>query len=301
MGSNPFEVKPLLLKLNKLLIYVYNIVIQESLSASIILTHPEGLLVAENGVKLLRALEGKVGAIVIDECHKIDDWGREFRKSFSELVVLKSFFNNVPIACLSGTLTGKHINALSKQLLISNFKVISVSPEKTNLKLIVCEKIKGTSYEKIENIYKSQIDQLLVERNNFPVTLMFMPMEYIAHAMSYAYYAFGGVSKITVNNAVFGCLYSNQDTEVLTCIITDLQTVQPRFRLVFTTTVVGMGFDPPSVTQVIHCKPPRSLTNYLQEIGRAGRRGQMSTATLYYTNMDLKKPTRNSRRHFMLL
>ncbi|XP_071180344.1 uncharacterized protein [Mytilus edulis] len=49
-------------------------VIQESLSASIILTHPEGLLVAENGVKLLRALEGKVGAIVIDECHKIDDW-----------------------------------------------------------------------------------------------------------------------------------------------------------------------------------------------------------------------------------
>ncbi|XP_063448400.1 uncharacterized protein LOC134727933 [Mytilus trossulus] len=102
-------------------------VIQESLSASIILTHPEGLLVAENGVKLLRALEGKVGAIVIDECHKIDDWGREFRKSFSELVVLKSFFNNVPIACLSGTLTGKHINALSKQLLISNFKVISIS------------------------------------------------------------------------------------------------------------------------------------------------------------------------------
>ncbi|VDI80438.1 Hypothetical predicted protein [Mytilus galloprovincialis] len=126
-------------------------------------------------------------------------------------------------------------------------------------------------------------------------------MEYIAHAMSYAYYAFGGVSKITVNNAVFGCLYSNQDTEVLTCIITDLQTVQPRFRLVFTTTVVGMGFDPPSVTQVIHCKPPRSLTNYLQEIGRAGRRGQMSTATLYYTNMDLKIPTRNSRRHFAIV
>ncbi|CAC5381070.1 unnamed protein product [Mytilus coruscus] len=127
-------------------------VFMESLNASIILTHPEGLLVAENGIKLLRALEGKVGAIVIDVCHKIDNWGREFRKSFSELVVLKSFFNNIPMACLSGTLAGKHINALSKQLLISNFKVISVSPEKTNLKLIVCEKIKGSSYEKIENI-----------------------------------------------------------------------------------------------------------------------------------------------------
>ncbi|CAC5375612.1 recQ [Mytilus coruscus] len=166
---------------------------------------------------------------------------------------------------------------------------ISVSPEKTNLKLIVCEKIKGSSYEKIENIYKSQIDQLVVEGNNFPVTLMFMPMEYIAHAMSYAYHIFGGVNKITVNNAVFGCLYSNQDPEIMKCIITDLQSVQPRFRLVFTTTVVGMGFDPPSVTQVIHCKPHRSVTNYLQEIGRAGRRGQMSTATLYYTNMDLAR------------
>ncbi|CAG2201379.1 unnamed protein product [Mytilus edulis] len=228
--------------------------------------------------------------------------GREFRKSFSELVVLKSFFNNVPIACLSGTLTGKHINALSKQLLISNFKVISVSPEKTNLKLMVCEKVKGTSYEKIENIYKSQIDQLLVEINNFPVTLMFMPMEYIAHAMSYAYYAFGGVSKITVNNAVFGCLYSNQDTEVLNCIITDLQSVQPRFRLVFTTTVVGMGFDPslsdpgyPLQTTKKFNKLPSGNWESWKE------RSNVNCNFILYKYGLSKKPTRNSRRHFMLL
>ena len=50
-----------------------------------------------------------------------------------------------------------------------------------------------------------------------------------------------------------------------------------------------MGFDPPSVTSVIHAKPPRNLSQYLQEIGRAGRWGQNATAILHYNNHDVAK------------
>ncbi|CAC5376576.1 PUF60 [Mytilus coruscus] len=53
--------------------------------------------------------------------------------------------------------------------------------------------------------------------------------------------------------------------------------------------VVGMGFDPPSVTHVIHCKPPRNLTNYLQDIGRAGRRGLSAKATLHFNKSDISR------------
>ncbi|KAH3811938.1 hypothetical protein DPMN_140356 [Dreissena polymorpha] len=52
-----------------------------------------------------------------------------------------------------------------------------------------------------------------------------------------------------------------------------------------------MGFDPPCVTRIIHAKPPASTAQYLQEIGRAGRRGQQSHAILYYNKRDLASNT----------
>ena len=59
--------------------------------------------------------------------------------------------------------------------------------------------------------------------------------------------------------------------------------------MILTTAVSGMGFDTEGVTQVIHAIPPRNISQYLQEIGRAGRRGQKATAILYYSNRDLAK------------
>lgn len=44
------------------------------LKSSVILAHPEAVLNAEKGVEILTSLDGKIGAIVVDECHKIDDW-----------------------------------------------------------------------------------------------------------------------------------------------------------------------------------------------------------------------------------
>lgn len=204
--------------------------------------------------------------------------------------MLKSFFNNTPFVCLSGTLTEKHIDTLSKQLLIKKFTCISVSPEKTNLKLIVKEKPKGTTtFQQIEDIYQPQVDQLLIKRDDFPVTLMFMSYDSIGNAMRYAYHIFGGREKTPLEIAPFGSLYRGQEEEVAQCIISDLQKENPRFRLVFTTPIIGMGFDPPAVTMVIHVKPPRSITSYLQEIGRAGRRSQAATAVLHYCGKDTAK------------
>ncbi|VDI57608.1 ATP-dependent DNA helicase RecQ [Mytilus galloprovincialis] len=239
------------------------------LKSSVILAHPEAVLNAEKGVEILTSLDGKIGAIVVDECHKIDDWA--------------------PFACLSGTLTKHHIKSLSKCLHLADVEYISVNPDKPNLLLHCLRKEKGDSLTVIENIFKEQVDNLYKCREEFSVTLMFMPLQYISHAMSYAYFVFGGREIVNLNNALFGCLYSNQDEEVMSCILSDLQTICPRFRLIFTTSVVGMGFDPPSVTHVIHCKPPRNLTNYLQEIGRAGRRGQSAKATLHFSNSDISR------------
>ena len=61
---------------------------------------------------------------------------------------------------------------------------------------------------------------------------------------------------------------------------------KPTVRLVLATVALGMGLNAPSVSRVIHMRPPVCLENYLQEIGRAGRSGQPASAVLFYNNSD---------------
>lgn len=137
-----------------------------------------------------------------------------------------------------------------------------------------------------EEIYKTECDQLHQNQHSFPVTLLFMPLFYISQAAAYLKYLFG---KCDIKSSCYAVLFSKQDKEVMNTTIDDLHKQSPRIRLVLTSSVAGMGFDPPSVVRIIHAQPPRNLSQYLQEIGRAGRRDQSSTATLYYNKRDIAK------------
>ena len=52
------------------------------------------------------------------------------------------------------------------------------------------------------------------------------------------------------------------------------------------TTAFGMGIDLDSVDLVIHFNMPLSLTDYMQQSGRAGRNGQKAHAVLLYSDED---------------
>ena len=63
----------------------------------------------------------------------------------------------------------------------------------------------------------------------------------------------------------------------------------------FVTVAIGMGVDIPSITQVIYLGPPRTIPEYFQETGRAGRDRKPSTAVLYYNNVDIDKKKKLER------
>jgi bloom syndrome protein len=67
-------------------------------------------------------------------------------------------------------------------------------------------------------------------------------------------------------------------------ILCQLNSEKSNLRVVFATVAFGMGVDIHSVRQIIHIGPPRTIREYFQETGRAGRDGKFSKAILYYSN-----------------
>lgn len=122
------------------------------------------------------------------------------------------------------------------------------------------------------------------KKNEFPVTLLFIPVYYMSEVLMYLN---GLFQASNINEAIYSAICSGQDDYVINTTIEELKKENPRIRLVLTTSIAGMGFDPKNVSRVIHTCPPRNASQYLQEIGRAGRRGQSSRAIIYFGNRDI--------------
>ena len=212
--------------------------------------------------------------------------GDKFRVAFKELQNLTAYFPATPVLALSGSITTSLSKRLPQILGLVNPVRVELNPHRPNifLKLVRkeqdCDTLAG-----YEHIFRKEIDTLYVDPDNYPVTLCFIPYQYMSAALGYCEHKFG---EPNLDNSVYGALYSRQDQEVTDEILRQLKSNDPRMRLVFTSSVSGMGFDSPSVSNIIHTLPPRSISQYLQEIGRSGRCSQKSQATLHWCPSDIK-------------
>ena len=86
---------------------------------------------------------------------------------------------------------------------------------------------------------------------------------------------------------LFAQYHAPQTTAMKDQVLKELSSSTSKVRVVFATVAMGIGVDILSIRHVIHVGLPRTIREYFQETGRAGRDGQVSTAVLYYKSRDI--------------
>lgn len=189
---------------------------------------------------------------------------------------------------LSGTLTLPQLKSMPTLLGLSNPVIVQASPDWPNFIFErKCKPKSNDTMSTFEAIFEEEINQLASNPSLYPVTLMFLPLQYMSAALSYCHLKFGKPDGII--NCTYSSFFSKQHPDVMKYILAQLKKPVPTIRLVFCTSAMGMGFDSPSVERVIHARAPRCLNDYFQEVSRAGRAGQPATATLHFNARDIAK------------
>lgn len=208
-----------------------------------------------------------IGLFVVDEAHCISDWGHDFRLEYCRInKVISGMLKNVPILATTATANDRVVEDLKHQLGGDVF-VSRGSLMRKNLSIQVLNlRYKATRYAwLIDNINKipgSGIIYCLTQNDCEHLTEFLNENNINARAYH------SGLEEVI-----------NQETEQLF--------MKNEIKVIVATIKLGMGYDKPDISFVIHYQMPSNVVAYYQQIGRAGRNIARAYTFLMYGVEDL--------------
>ena len=206
-----------------------------------------------------------ISLMVIDEAHCISEWGHNFRPDYLKLAELVPLFNNPAVLALTATATPRVSADISKAFAIQPSDVVQTGFYRPNLTLL---------FEP-----SPDADQLLLEhigRHEPGAAIVYVTLQKTAEKVARMLTRAGHEAR-----AYHAGLKDELRREVQDWFMASDTAI------VVATIAFGMGIDKADIRYVYHYNLPKSLENYAQEIGRAGRDANPSTCIMLGGGDDL--------------
>ena len=232
----------------------------------IVYLSPEGLATGKIR-ELLSQPELNISCITVDEAHCVSSWGHDFRPDYLEIATVRKILPNAVMLALTATATQQVRDDITKNLAMKNPSLFISSFNRENIYLEV--KPKRNAMDQVVQCIKKHEGEsgIIYCHSRKQVDELTQSLSKLGYSVL-NYHAGLTDSQRAKNQDLF---------------------IKDEVQIIVATIAFGMGIDKPNVRFVINYDLPKSVEEFYQEIGRAGRDGLPSTALLLYSAADIHK------------
>lgn len=231
---------------------------------------------------VLKQQREKIKLVVVDEIHCVSQWGMDFRPFYKEIPpFLDNVFGNSDqwpqVLGLTATLNEQDTTQICQNFHISRKHIIK---SQYLLRFAIDLKIVKVA----DDNEKDVVFWEALQRHKHEKVLV-----YIENRKSGDRSTEGMCQTALELNFKAAHFHGSMENDAKAEVIRQFKAGE--ILTVFATSAFGMGIDIHDIRGVIHYRPPESIEQYYQQIGRVGRDGNPSWALLYWSikNIDYRK------------
>ena len=213
--------------------------------------------------------------VVVDECHSITEWGYTFRDAYLHIGDFINKLKHKPVLCAcSATISADSLNIIRDSLHMDKPVVLRSDLRRDNLILlkkdVTCTK--KTLGERLEFRIK-ELCKLIGKYHKDGSVLIFAQTTTYVDAL---YNILGEIYPGDVTRYHSRIKPERRKKQLL------FDFLQGKRKIMIATSAFSMGIDVPDIELVVHFNAPINMTDYIQQIGRAGRDGRKAHCVLFY-------------------
>ncbi len=235
--------------------------------------------------RLLAALKAarNIVQVVVDEAHCVHTWGYSFRPDYLYIrrlvdIIAEAQGYRPPIAALTATATPQVRASIVRRLgLRPGYREIERNPNRSELRFIVYNRTSpGFRIQNRRDKLRILLRILRTADRRNESAVVYVNTTREAERLARRLEMMGLDARF----------YHGQMDDQARKEVQDMF-LDGQINIIVATKAFGMGIDKPDIRYVVHYQIPGDIESYFQEVGRAGRDGQVSWCVLFYHPDDL--------------